>query len=76
MLCNCLRKCCCFFWTVKSFFINFSSFVTQKACDQDQVFLLDALANLFFSVVFIVKFLVYDHNMPCALEINSNSGFK
>ena len=37
---------------------------------------LDTLANLFISVPFIVKRRVCDPNMPCALEINSNGGFK
>ena len=37
---------------------------------------LDTLANVFCSVSFIVKFHVCEHNIPRALEINSNSRFK
>ena len=37
---------------------------------------LDTRANNFVSVLFIVKFRVCDHDMPCALVINSNGGTK
>ena len=37
---------------------------------------LDTMANLFVTVLFIVKFRVYDHHMSCALEINSNDEFQ
>ena len=61
----------------QKFFINFLSFAAQKACvTRIRLFSLDTLANVFVSVLFSVKFYVYDQNMPCALEINSNSGFK
>ena len=37
---------------------------------------LETLASVFVSFLFTVKFLVCEHNMPCALAINSNSGFE
>ena len=36
----------------------------------------DTLENVFVSVLFIMKFLLCDHDMPFALAINSNGGFK
>ena len=44
-------------------------------CDQDQLYLLEIVANVFVIVLFIVKFCVCDLNMPRALEININDRF-
>ena len=63
------------FWTVKSFLSIFYHSLPRKHWTRIRFFIRH-LGKSFFSVLFIVKFLVYDHNMSCALEINSNSGFK
>ena len=42
-------------------------------CDQYRAYLVDTLAT---SDVYVLKFRVWEDGMPCALEINSNSGFK
>ena len=46
-------------------FLFVSSIVTQEACDLNHVYSLDTLTKVFVSVLFIVKFRVYDLNMPC-----------
>ena len=37
---------------------------------------LDTLANIFVSVLFLVKFCLFEHDMICAVEISSNSRIK
>ena len=57
-------------------FLQVSSVTTQKSCDQDRVISLDTLATVFVSNLFLLKFLVCEHSMSYASEININDGFK
>ena len=56
-------------------FLQVSSFAIQKSCDQDRVFSLDILVNVFVSNLFLAKFRVWEHGMSCTLEMNNNGGF-
>ena len=66
-------SCQCFRMELaKGFFASVLSFVIQEVDDQIRLISLDTLADVFISVLSIVKFCVCKHNMPFALEINSN----
>lgn len=57
-------------------FLQVSSVTTQKSCDQDRVISIDTLATVFVSNLFLLRFLVCEHSMSYALEMNINDGFK
>ena len=57
-------------------FLQVSSVTTQKSCDQDRVISIDTLATVFVSNLFLLKFLVCEHSMSYAFEMNINDGFK
>ena len=50
-----------------------SSVVAVNTCDQYHTHFMDTLAN---SYVYSLKFQVWKHDMPCAVEINNNGRFK
>ena len=60
----------------QKFFLQVSSVTTQKSCDQDRVISFDKLATVFVSNLFLLKFLVCEHSMSYAFEMNINDGFK
>ena len=60
----------------QKFFRQVSSVTTQKSCDQDRVISIDTLATVFVSNLFLLRFLVCEHSMSYALEMNINDGFK
>lgn len=57
-------------------FLQVSSVTTQKSCYQDRVISIDTLATVFVSNLFLLRFLVCEHSMSYALEMNINDGFK
>lgn len=57
-------------------FLQVSSVTTQKSCDQDRVISFDTPETVFVSNLFLLKFLVCEHRMSYALEMNINDGFK
>lgn len=57
-------------------FLQVSSVTSQKSCDQDRVISIDTLATVFVSNLFLLRFLVCEHSMSYALEMNINDGFK
>ena len=62
------------FWMVRlNFFACVLPDVVANACDQYRTYFVDALAN---SYVYVLNFRVCEHDLPCALQINSNSGFE
>lgn len=62
------------FWMVRlNLFACVLPDVVVNACDQYRTYFVDALAN---SYVCVLNFHVCEHELPCALQINSNSGFK
>lgn len=60
----------------QKFFLQVSSVTTQKSCDQDRVISFDKLTTVFVSNLFLLKFLVCEHSMSYAFEMNINDGFK
>ena len=60
----------------QKFFLQVSSVTTQKPCDQDRVISFDKLTTVFVSNLFLLKFLVCEHSMSYAFEMNINDGFK
>ena len=60
----------------QKFFRQVSSVTTQKSCDQDRVISFDKLTTVFVSNLFLLKFLVCEHSMSYAFEMNINDGFK
>ena len=65
------------FFLFHSFSLKFSAGVPSvfavNMCDQYRTYLVDTLVT---SDVYVLKFQVWEDGMPCALEINSNGGFK
>lgn len=62
----------CFNYGLTKFFYV-SAFLSQEACDQDRAYFAGHTGKYFFSIVlFIEKFRICEHSIPCALEINSN----
>ena len=62
------------FWMVRlKFFACVLPDGVVNACDQYRTYFVDALAN---SYVCVLNFRVCEHHLPCALQINSNSGFE
>ena len=62
------------FWTEwQRFFACIPSVAAVNECDQYRMYFVDTLANSF---GYILKFSVWEHDIPCALEINRNVGYK
>ena len=62
--------------TGRRFFVQFYYSLPRKRVTRIGFTSLDTLENYFVSVLSIIKLRVCKHDMPFALEINSNSGFK
>ena len=63
----------------EAFLTMFNNSLTRKSVTMIGLMSLYFMASVFVSVLFIAKFRLCKHNMPCALEINSNGsngGFK
>ena len=64
-----LSSCCCVWMVCQKFFLTYiSSFITQNVFNKDQNDFIGKLANVFVKAICIVKFLLCEHGMPCALD--------